>query len=86
MKYNMICMFLVDWLYPLYMKSELNFINFLRNKGCCLLRCNAVYYGRSPSTFLRNILPPSHVRWDPCPHSMARSRVADGGTASKYGG
>jgi hypothetical protein len=20
-----------------------------------------------------------HVRWDPCPHSMARPRVADGG-------
>jgi hypothetical protein len=28
----------------------------------------------------------SHVRWDPCPHSMARPRVADGGTASRYGG
>jgi hypothetical protein len=27
-----------------------------------------------------------HVRWDPCPHSMARPRVADGGTASRYGG
>jgi hypothetical protein len=28
----------------------------------------------------------AHVRWDPCPHSMARPRVADGGTASRYGG
>jgi hypothetical protein len=27
-----------------------------------------------------------HVRWDPCPHSMARPRLADGGTASRYGG
>jgi hypothetical protein len=27
-----------------------------------------------------------HVRWGPCPHSMARPRVADGGTASSYGG
>jgi hypothetical protein len=27
-----------------------------------------------------------HVRWDHCPHSMARPRVADGGTASRYGG
>jgi hypothetical protein len=27
-----------------------------------------------------------YVRWDPCPHSMARPRVADGGTASRYGG
>jgi hypothetical protein len=27
----------------------------------------------------------SHVRWGPCPHSMARPRVADGGTASSYG-
>jgi hypothetical protein len=25
-------------------------------------------------------------RWGPCPHSMARPRVADGGTASSYGG
>jgi hypothetical protein len=25
------------------------------------------------------------VRWGPCPHSMARPRVADGGTASSYG-
>jgi hypothetical protein len=24
--------------------------------------------------------------WGPCPHSMARPRVADGGTASRYGG
>jgi hypothetical protein len=28
----------------------------------------------------------THVRWGPCPHSMARPRVADGGTASSYGG
>jgi hypothetical protein len=28
----------------------------------------------------------AYVRWDPCPHSMARPRVADGGTASRYGG
>jgi hypothetical protein len=27
-----------------------------------------------------------HVRWVPCHHSMARPRVADGGTASIYGG
>jgi hypothetical protein len=27
-----------------------------------------------------------HVTWGPCPHSMARPRVADGGTASRYGG
>jgi hypothetical protein len=27
-----------------------------------------------------------HVRWGPCPHSMARPRVADGGTASSFGG
>jgi hypothetical protein len=27
-----------------------------------------------------------HVRWGPCPHSMARPRVTDGGTASSYGG
>jgi hypothetical protein len=27
-----------------------------------------------------------HIRWGPCPHSMARPRVADGGTASSYGG
>jgi hypothetical protein len=26
------------------------------------------------------------VRWVPCHHSMARPRVADGGTASSYGG
>jgi hypothetical protein len=25
-------------------------------------------------------------RWGPCPHSMARPRVADEGTASSYGG
>jgi hypothetical protein len=24
--------------------------------------------------------------WGPCHHSMARPRVADGGTASSYGG
>jgi hypothetical protein len=27
-----------------------------------------------------------YVRWDPCPHSMAHPWVADGGTASSYGG
>jgi hypothetical protein len=27
-----------------------------------------------------------HVRWGPCPQSMAHPRVADGGTASRYGG
>jgi hypothetical protein len=27
-----------------------------------------------------------HVTWGPCPHSMARPRVADGGTASRYRG
>jgi hypothetical protein len=27
-----------------------------------------------------------NVRWDPCPHSMARPRIADGGKASSYGG
>jgi hypothetical protein len=27
----------------------------------------------------------NHVRWGPCPHSMARPQVADGGTASSYG-
>jgi hypothetical protein len=32
------------------------------------------------------MLPHYHVRWDPCPHSMARPRVADGGTASRYVG
>jgi hypothetical protein len=26
-----------------------------------------------------------HVMWGPFPHSMARPRVADGGTASTYG-
>jgi hypothetical protein len=30
--------------------------------------------------------PVFHVRWGPCPHCMARPRVADGGTASSYGG
>jgi hypothetical protein len=33
-----------------------------------------------------SVIRHSHVRWDPCPHSMARPRVADGGTASRYGG
>jgi hypothetical protein len=28
----------------------------------------------------------SDMRWGPCPHSMARPQVADGGTASSYGG
>jgi hypothetical protein len=32
------------------------------------------------------LLTSVHVRRDPCPHSMARPRVADGGTASRYGG
>jgi hypothetical protein len=27
-----------------------------------------------------------HVTWGTCTHSMARPRVADGGTASRYGG
>jgi hypothetical protein len=27
-----------------------------------------------------------HARWDPCHHSMARPRVADGEAASSYGG
>jgi hypothetical protein len=27
-----------------------------------------------------------HIRRGPCPHSMARPRVADGGMASSYGG
>jgi hypothetical protein len=27
-----------------------------------------------------------HVGCGPCPHSMARPRVADGGTVSSYGG
>jgi hypothetical protein len=31
-------------------------------------------------------IKPSHITWGPCPHSMARPRVADGGTASRYGG
>jgi hypothetical protein len=26
------------------------------------------------------------VKFQPCPHGMARPRVADGGTASRYGG
>jgi hypothetical protein len=26
-----------------------------------------------------------HVRWVPCHHGMARSQVADGGKASRYG-
>jgi hypothetical protein len=26
------------------------------------------------------------VRWVPCHHSTARPRIADGGTASSYGG
>jgi hypothetical protein len=30
--------------------------------------------------------PGVHVRWGPCPHSMARPRIADRGTASSYGG
>jgi hypothetical protein len=35
---------------------------------------------------LWSIMRQSHVRWDSCPHSMARPWVADGGTASRYGG
>jgi hypothetical protein len=27
-----------------------------------------------------------HVRWGPCPHSMAHPQVADGGTASAMEG
>jgi hypothetical protein len=32
------------------------------------------------------ISPRLKMRWGPCPHSVARPRVADGGTASSYGG
>jgi hypothetical protein len=35
---------------------------------------------------LGNIVMAPHVRWGPCHHSMSRPRVADGGTASWYGG
>jgi hypothetical protein len=30
-------------------------------------------------------VPTLHVTWAACPHSLARPRVADGGTASRYG-
>jgi hypothetical protein len=36
--------------------------------------------------FLKSSGSVTHVRWSPCPHSVARPRVADGGTASSYGG
>jgi hypothetical protein len=36
--------------------------------------------------FLQCEITDFYVRWDPCPHSMARPRVADEGTASSYGG
>jgi hypothetical protein len=48
------------------------------SKGTCNIVCTFVLlFGKKEI---------SHVRWDPCPHSMARPRVADGGTASRYGG
>jgi hypothetical protein len=34
--------------------------------------------------FFEDSLTPDHVRWSLCPHSMARPRVEDGGTASSY--
>jgi hypothetical protein len=39
-----------------------------------------------PTTFFSGSAGNRHVRWNPCPHSMARPRVADGGTASRYEG
>jgi hypothetical protein len=39
---------------------------------------------RPTFNYVYNILV--HVRWGPCPHSMARPRVTDGGTTSSFGG
>jgi hypothetical protein len=53
---------------------------------CSKLKSGRWIASRIVIVILIILLSQTHVRWDPCPHSMARPRVADGGTASRYGG
>jgi hypothetical protein len=51
-----------------------------------LSRTQFIKIGDNINYYIEQIIFEFHVRWGPCPHGMARPWVADGGTASRYGG
>jgi hypothetical protein len=60
-------------------------ISMVREKGMRLyVQCNMLFSVTAERHLRMNYN--THVRWGPCPHSMARPRVADGGTTFSYGG